>query len=863
MNTTNVKKPSNSLNINCVFSGIVDANILRIAKTKTLKHTTFTFTTIKTPAQVIHTSNSKGVFIVVKVKVSNTAMLHSYLRIALRNLYRNRLYALINIVGLGIGIAAVVWAYQTYRFSFSYDDFRPDRERIFRALVYRDGMEGEKGLCPSPVAMAAKQDFASIAEAVRWDSRGADIKGDQIEPFSQQVHFTDPAFFEFFNFPLVAGSNDLSDKNAVLLTEEMATKFFGKENPLGKTLVLFTGEKITLPLTVKGVLKNPPLNSTIRFNFITHFDNQKVSDTSFVQSDDWKWFLDAVFFKIQNPADAPRLAEDFEKYLPLQNAARKDWKVTGFALKSLSEMAGITEMSFNSLYQRPEDSATYGPFVLALLILFSACLNFANTTVARSNRRLREMGVRKVMGGTRGQLMRQMLLECAAIVVAAIGLSMLFNHWWLPIFNSMFDGITVGADYLHDTTLIVFLVITFIFTTLLAGAYPAFYVSRFNPARIFSGTVKFGGTNLFSRLLLGLQVVVSLITVISGMAFTQNAAFQKNYDYGYDRKNVMGVSVSDRNTYEAYRNAVQHLPGIEEVAGTLHHIGFGYRSMTAETEGEKRETNYMEVGDNYLNTMNLHIAAGRAFDPRMESDYENALLVSQKFAGQFGWKDEEALGKQVRIDTIAFTVVGLLQDFHSDNLFEPMEPVAMRLVRPDKYFRVIIRAKPGELTSTYDQAKAEWAKLFPLKPFRGFYQDEVAAEALQVTSSIATIFSWFAIVAMLLTATGLFALVSLTVLKKMKEIAVRKVMGARPRQIMALVNKGYIWIFLVAAVIGCYAGWFLTKLLMDLIFKINVGVEVRTMIFAVVALFLISALTVGFKVRQAVRTNPAEVLKAE
>jgi hypothetical protein len=180
-----------------------------------------------------------------------------------KSVVQNGLFAAINILGLGIGIAAVVWAYQTYRFSFSFDDFHPDREHIFRALVYRDGMEGAKGLCPSPVALAAKQDFASIAEVVRWDSRGADIKGEQIEPFSGQVHFTDPAFFEFFNFPLVAGSNDLSDKNAVLLSEEMATKFFGKENPLGKTLVLYTGEKISLPLTVKGVLKDPPLNSSI------------------------------------------------------------------------------------------------------------------------------------------------------------------------------------------------------------------------------------------------------------------------------------------------------------------------------------------------------------------------------------------------------------------------------------------------------------------------------------------------------------------------------------------------------------------------------------------------------------------------
>lgn len=823
--------------------------------------TTCTFALVETPEN--HSSfQTRGVLIRANGQVPN-AMIQNYLRIALRNLWRNRLYTAINILGLGIGIASVVWAYQTYRYCFSFDNFHPDREHIFRGFVYREGSDGLKGLFPLPVAREAQKDFAGITEVVRLDSRGVDIKGDQSEPFSQQVHFTDPAFFEFFNFPLVAGSNDLSDKNALLLTEDMAAKYFGNENPLGKTLVLYSGEKISLPLTVKGILKKVPANSSIQFSFLTHFDNQKTSDTTFIHQNDWKWPLDAVFFKIPDPSDAPRLAAEFDKYLPVQNAARPDWKVSKFRLEPLNRAAGMTEIGSNALIDRPDDSAAYGPFGLALLILLSACLNFANTTVARSNGRLREMGVRKVMGGTRGQLMRQMLLECAAIVLAAIGVSILFNQWWIPTFSGMFTYLEVRADYLHDPNLMIFLAGTFLFTTLFAGAYPAFYVSRFNPARIFRGTVKFGGTNLFSRLLLGLQVVVSLITVISGVAFSRNATFQRHYDYGYERKNVMGVRISDPKSFESYRNAVLHLPGIESIAGTRNHIGFSYRSVAAQAEGEKRETNFIEVGDNYLNTMNLRTVAGRAFDPHMGSDYENALLITQKFAAEFGWRDEEAPGKQVRIDTITYTVVGTLRDFHSDHLFDPMEPAAMRLVKPEKYFNLIIRAKPGELTSTYDRAKAEWTKLFPLKPFRGFYQDEVAAEAYKTTTSIATIFSWFAVIAVLLTATGLFALVSLTVLKKMKEIALRKVVGAKPVQIMALVNKGYIWIFFVAAIIGCYAGWFLTKLLMDLIFKINVGVEISTMIFAVAALFLISALTVGFKVRQAVQANPAEVLKAE
>jgi hypothetical protein len=791
-------------------------------------------------------------------------MLGSYLTITLRNLSRNRLYVLLNILGLGIGITLMVWGYQNWRFAFSWDNFHPNREQLFRVVVTREGNDALRGICPLPVAENAVRDFAGIETAIRWDSRGCNIKGDQNEPFSDRVDFTDPAFFQCFNFPVAAGSNDLSDKNSVLLTEKTAEKYFGQNNPIGKTLVLYAGDTRSVPLTVKGVLKNVPLNSSFRFGILTHFENLKTNDTSFVRPDDWKWFLDAVVLKIPNPADAAHLEEAFKKYLSQQNAARPDWKVSGFRLLPFSTMADQTSnMAANGLFDRPEDSGAYGPFVVAGLIFLSACLNFANTTVARSNRRLREMGVRKAMGGTRFQLMRQILLECGVVVLAALLLSLALNNWWLDTYNRMFEGIALEANYIQDTALLQFLVAILVFTTLLAGAYPAFYISNFNATQIFRGGVKFGGTNLFSRLLLGVQVVVSLITVVAGIAFARNADFQKNYDYGYERGGLMGLNLPEQTSYEALRDVVQTIPGVEDVAGTRSHIGFGYRTPTAEAEGEKREVNLFDIGDNYLNVMDLKIVAGRALDPARESDFHQSLLITQKTAAEFGWSDEEAIGKQISIDTTRFAVVGVLRNFHQEHLFEPLEPQAMRLARPERYFHLVIRAKPSELKAVHDQVKAKWAQLFPLKPCNAFYQDEVGAEAFRVTTSIATLFSWFAIVAILLTATGLFALVSLTVLKKMKEIALRKVVGARTFHILLIVNRGYFWIFAIAALLGCYAGWFLTRLLMDMIFKINVGVEPITLLVSVLALFGISALTVGWKVRQAVGVNPADVLRSE
>jgi ABC-type antimicrobial peptide transport system permease subunit len=277
----------------------------------------------------------------------------------------------------------------------------------------------------------------------------------------------------------------------------------------------------------------------------------------------------------------------------------------------------------------------------------------------------------------------------------------------------------------------------------------------------------------------------------------------------------------------------------------------------------KKEVEYMEVGRDYLKTMQLKMVAGRGFDGNMESDYTNALLISQKMAAVYGWKDTEALSKQIYIDSTAYSVIGVLKDFQSNTLFEPVEPVAMKLAKESRFQFLIVQAKPKDLTTVFLKAKDAWKRLYPTKPFDGFYQNRVKAEAYDTSKSIAKIFSWFAIVSILLTATGLFALVSLTALKKMKEIALRKVVGASPHHILVLINKGYFWVFMVATIFGCYGGWALTKLLLDMIFKINAGVGPRSVIGSALVLFIIAAVTSGIKVWQAVRTNPVKLLRAE
>jgi ABC-type antimicrobial peptide transport system permease subunit len=791
-------------------------------------------------------------------------MFTNYCKIIFRNLRRYKSYALINIIGMAIGIASMVWGYQSYRYSFSFDNFHPHTDQVYRGLTFKKGSEGLKGVFPIAAVPLARQQFSAIKAATRYQGRRISLRQDTSETFLQQVHFVDSGFFRMFDFPLVEGSNDLADRNTVLLTQATAKKYFGSQEPIGKTLTFYAGESYARVLTVKGVLKDLPLNSTLQFGMLTPFENLLNSNGQPISSEDWSPFADAAFFYIPDPAAVPEVVKGMTAWLPLQNKTRDDWKVSGVRLVNNRQTASWSNIiGDNYLYQRPSDAAAYAGLVLAFLIFLSSCLNFSNTTISHAGTRLKEIGMRKVMGSTHRQLMVQLLAECGLIALAAILLSMLFNKWWLPTFNSMFRGVLVEANYLHDRNLLLFVFVMWLGSTLLAGTYPAFYLSRFNATSIFRGKVKFSGSNLFSRLMLGLQLSIAIITVTAAIAFSRNSAFQRDYDYGYNIESIMGVTLPDTTTYVALKNQLAAVQGITGLAGSRNILSFDYRKSVAESEGIKKEVDFLEVGRDYPDVIRLQLAAGRGFEKGMEADYDNALLITEKTAALYGWSTTTALGKHVSIDSSHFTVTGVLKDLHAATLFEPTPPIVIRLGRESRFHYLLISARPKDLAAVHEKVRAVWKTLNPVKPFNSFYQNQIKEDAYETTTSIATIFLWFSIVSILLTATGLFALVSLTTLKKMKEIALRKVVGARPEHILLLISRNYFLIFAVSALLGSLAGLAMTRMLIDMIFKINSGVGLDSLLWAVFLLFLIAAVTSGIKVWEAIRTNPVKLLRNE
>lgn len=794
-------------------------------------------------------------------------MFANYFRILFRNLRKSRLYAFINILSLGVGIAAMIWAIQVYRYYNDFDAFHINREQIVRVMITVAGGDGIKGPCPAPLALAAVRDYPGVEKAVRWEDRQIAVLAPDKAAFAERVHFTDPAFFDLFTFPLVRGEVKIADRSTVLITETAAKKFFGAADPIGKTLVLYSDQLYKKPLRVTGILKDPPGNSSFQFETLTSIDNFLDWDGSVVSRENWGHLSLGLFLKLADPRQAPKLAAAFSRYIPLEQAARQDLKVTSFVLQSLPQTAAESQViDKNAMLERPGGAAVYGPLILGILILVSSCLNFANTTVAQSHRRLKEIGVRKVMGSTYRQVMIQQLLECTFIVLPAIGLAMLLAAIWLPVYSGMLIYLDLRTPYLHDHTLQGVLVGLFLLVTLLAGAYPAFYISRFNATHIFRGAVRFGGRNLFSRCLLGLQIVIIFMTLITSIAFARNAAFQRDYDYGYRSADIMGIWLPQGKEGKVLHDELSRIPQIRQLEGARDAIGFSYRSWPLEAEGKKKECTYLDVAPGYPGLMGLQLLAG-SVPASLPSDKEGArqyMLINEKLAFAMGWKPREAIGRIIRKDEkTPCVVVGVLKDFTQNSFQDPVQPLAMCLVNPERASQWVIRAQPGQLGAVYDQVKSIWARLYPATPLNTYFQDEVSAMAIRLNGIITRIFSGFALITIFMAATGMFALVSLTVLKRLREIAIRKVVGARNGHIFWLVGAGYGRIFLISALAGGSLGFWMARQFLDMVFRINVGVRMDSLILSFLGILLLSSAIIASRIYHLARGRTAEVLKAE
>ncbi|MEZ4990376.1 MAG: ABC transporter permease [Saprospiraceae bacterium] len=790
-------------------------------------------------------------------------MFKNYLKVTFRNLMKNKLFVFINVMGLGIALACCIVAFLNWEYNAEFDDYHTKAGNTYFVNYVRitNGRPIKNGNCPLPLGDQIETSISQVDKVIRYYPIGGNFRvGNEV--FRTSLSAVDPAFFEVFNFPMVAGSADgLQDKQSIVISTSLREKYFpDKADPVGEILTYINGDE-RLDFKVAGVFSEPPKNNSFYEEAYIRYD--QAMDILGWKKDNWSLFNN-TFVTINNPADVPEVERQLQAYVDIQNKAKEDYKVSEYFLNPFfgSAVRAEREDYWNHwLNNSLPSAAAVAPGIMAFLILLIACFNFTNTSIAIANRRIKEIGIRKVLGSNRKQLIAQFLGENVILVFFALIVGVLMAAFMVPAYSAMWPFLEIKLNLLQNLGLLGFLALLLLFTALIAGSYPAFYVSSFQPTTILRGKTRFNGTNALTRVLLTLQYAISLLAIISGFVFSRNAEYQEAYDMGFDVESIVFAYVKDESGYTKMRNELMGDPRIREIAGSRHSITSSWYTDPIKYEESEMDVSIFDVGAGYLSTVGATILEGRDFIENSQTDIERSVIINQELARQMGWS--EPIGKRVLLgDTVALNVVGVVKDIYfQGGLWEPLEPMLLRYADQSRYRFLSVRTDMEDLLAVKAVMDEKWRTVFPDELSTVRFMEEEKAETALVNGNIKSMFIFLGIVAVLLSVIGLFSLVSLNLIKRMKEIGVRKVLGATVENISLRVSSEFIIILSIASVLGCIGGYFLTDMLMASIWTYYVPQQAMPFIISVAILFMVSALTIGGKVLRAASVNPAAILR--
>jgi putative ABC transport system permease protein len=794
-------------------------------------------------------------------------MLKNYLLITVRSLLKNKVFILINIFGMAIAIGCCVVAYYNYDFNKSFDNHHVNAPSIYRVDSYRKYQDNltQFGNVPMPLGEAVRQNVTDVTEVTRYSYLDMNIRvGDEL--FVTTTGCVDEPFFRLFTFAFKEGGpQGIADKSKIFISEQAATKYFGNEPALGQTITRVLPGNETKEFTVAGVFFNQPANSSFDADAYTQYDNLFDGQPVLEQGRSWR-YRNNLFVKVEDPSRIPTIEAQLLPYVENNNRIREDFTIKSFKLESFVGMSWRDEandIGGNLTREGAPTAAIVGTAIMGIFILLIACFNLTNTTVAVSSQRLKEIGIRKVMGSQRTQLVAQFLGETLFVCFVALLLGLVIAEYFLmPAFNDMWEYMKLQTDYLGRPDFLIFLVVMLIVTAVLAGGYPALYITRFQPVSILKGKLKFGGTNFFTRTLLFLQYGISLIAVVCSFAFIENARYQRDFDLGFKRDGVIYTNITDGQEYDAYRNVLAGNPLITSIGGSRNNI-FPYTyNDPVKHEGREIEADIIDAGENYIPAVGIKLIEGRDFMKDSETDLRESVIVSEKFAESFGW--DKPLGKEIIwLDTIKLYVIGVVKNTYTRGLWKELQPVMIRNVPKKDYQYLLVNTDAANAVKVNAFMEDKWKEIFPNRQYPGHYMDEEQVEATTVNNNIVKMFTFLGIVAMMLSATGLFTLVSLNIIKRMKEIGVRKVLGASIGNIARVINAEFAIILVLASAFGLWSGAWLSEMLMHSIWYYHQPATVFTFVISVAILFAISISAIGYKIYSTATMNPVKTLRDE
>ena len=803
--------------------------------------------------------------------INDMGMLQNYFKIAFRNLSRHKTYVLINLLGMGFALACCIVAFLNLDYKLRFDDFHQEKTaHVYRVNTVRDTENGKEpwGISPLALGPLMSHEVIGLEHVMRLHNTQGIVKTNE-KTFGETLHYADMELLNVFNFPLLYGDTTaLYDPKKIVLDEATSLKYFGNDNPVGREVQIIDQFKREKSFIVGAVTQKIPENTSILFNIMVPIHN--LFEPNALPENDWRTSTQITIFVALAPGYHPEdIDKMLDRYIVTNNNFREDFKVSDFYLQPFEELAFTSDIDLPHWVQgRALNRNAVGFLVgitsfLSLLVLLTACFNFTNTSIAFSSNRLKEIGIRKVIGGARFQIIKQFMVENLVLCFLSIVVGLVMAHYLLDAYNGLFDQ-KLDMQHVFKSRVLIFLIGLPVVTAILAGAYPAFRISKYQPAAILKGKTRFASMGRLSKILLTAQFSFSCFALIGSIILTQNAAYQEQLDFGYDIHKIAVVSIRNPMDAAVFQNAILQNPNIENVAGASQIIGQSYEvAVKIHPAEDPIMVRRMEVGSNYLQTVGIGLMGGRDFISASVNDQKQAVIVNKKMAEKFQLKGDP-LNQQIFINDKPYQIIGLAENHKEFGLLGEEPACLFTLAHPSQYKYISVSAPAGKLAETSDYLMQMWFKVNSNIPFEGFLQEMLIYKQWHINRVLRNLCFFLAVATLIMSAAGFFSIVSLSVLKRTKEIGIRKVFGGTIFQMAQLILKDFIKFILIAFTIGSALGfWVIEKILFTKMYIYHVPFGIGVFVFALLIMILVPGLTVGFKVYQAAKANPAETLKYE
>ena len=791
-------------------------------------------------------------------------MFKNYVIIAFRNLWRNKLYSLINIFGLAIGIALSIMMFLYVYNELTYDNFHEFKDRIYIVELKNDNVN--EGTSISAIATAGigpslLEEMPEVENMVRFSNHRPGFFSYNQKNYSvKNIIYSDSSVFDIFSFRLIKGNpkTALTEPFTIVLTEKTAEKIFGNNDPIGKIIKFNNKEN----LLINGIVENPPENSQIKFNALISFTTLYKMPNMFLGWDGGHSYY--TYIKLNQNASIQQLYGKLPSFMEkhINYKYRQFGSVLSLIFEPLEKIHLYSKVS-GDLPTSGNLNQIYILSGIAIFILLIACINFINLSTAMSIKRAKEVGLRKVVGATKGKIITQFLGESFLLSFISLIIALIIIEIIQPVFNSLVYSNLNLYDQSNITILVGLILITII-SGLFAGSFPAFYISGFQPVTILKGgfnTIK--GKPVLRKILIFVQFFITSILIVSTITFFLQLNFLKNKDLGFNKGNVILLGLTSETAQkkvDVLKNEFRKIPNVKNVAASTSYPGSGLTRNGYLPEGLENPImiHVIDVDYDYLSLMDIKIINGRNFSKEFGTD-QSAFLINETLAKKLNW--ENPTGKYISRDG-KHKIIGVVKDFHFSPLHYDIEPLIITVHPWDYYYLLSLKVNPGDSEQTLKTIETAWNKIIPNEPFNYRFLDKAIESNYIDIDRTGETFIYFSLIAIILAGLGLFGQAVFNTEQRIKEIGIRKVLGANVKEILIVLTSDIAKIILVANIFAFPLAWYFNyKWLQHFAYHINVSywVYITTLMISLT----IAIITILFQTIKAARTSPLDALKYE